>query len=258
MSKDFIFELASSGWRLIFLNWTRVSRTQTHRKKQIGVFLFKSIQYDLIRFGYERVCRLSVLGVNMCGICKYICVCARDSVCICFYLFIYNKFFFLFFWWNFARHVSKRVPYSNETVLLCYENFYKINSIGKKTKDGKKNDEYTDENRKTLSPPYRKRRMCCCVQPLAVSSSSVNRTLKIFHGFSHTLSCSLRKFSQFTVHVREMQCMCECYTVIFKFPVRMFTSACMSTGEQRKPKQPFGTNPFTTMNARRMCRCRGA
>lgn len=142
----------------------------------------------------------------------------------------------------------------------CYVTkiFIKLTQSAKKTKDGKKNDEYTDENRKTLSPPYRKRRMCCCVQPLAVSSSSVNRTLKIFHGFSHTLSCSLRKFSQFTVHVREMECMCECYTVIFKFPVRMFTSACMSAGEQRKAKQPFGTNPFSTMNARRMCRCRGA
>lgn len=66
----------------------------------------------------------------------------------------------------------------------CYVTkiFIKLTQSAKKTKDGKKNDEYTDENRKTLSAPYRKRRMCCCVQPLAVSSSSVNRTLKTFTG----------------------------------------------------------------------------
>lgn len=170
MFKDFIFELASSGWRLIFLNWTRVSRTQTHRKKQIGVFLFKSIQYDLIRFGYERVCRLSVLGVNMCGICKYIRVCARDSVCICFYLFIYNKFFFLFF--GEILRVTSRKEFRTRMKPYCYVTkiFIKLTQSAKKSKDGKKNDEYTDENRKTLSPPYRKRRMCCCVQPLAAAA----------------------------------------------------------------------------------------
>lgn len=71
----------------------------------------------------------------------------------------------------------------------CYVTkiFIKLTQSAKKTKDGKKNDEYTDENRKTLSAPYRKRRMCCCVQPLDVSSSSVNRTLKnLLRVLSHT------------------------------------------------------------------------
>lgn len=147
-----------------------------------------------------------------------ICVCARESVCICFYLFIYNKFFFLFFFGEILR-VTSRKEFRTRMKPYCYVTkiFIKLTQSAKKTKDGKKNDEYTDENRKTLSPPYRKRRMCCCVQPLA--AAALTEHWKIFHRFSHILSCSLRKFSQFTVHVREMECMCECSPLYSNFPL---------------------------------------
>lgn len=184
-------------------------------------------------------------------------MCVRATLFV--YVFIYNKFFFSVFFGEILR-VTSRKEFRTRMKPYCYVTkiFIKLTQSAKKTKDGKKNDEYTDENRKTLSPPYRKRRMCCCVQPLAVSSSSVNRTLKnLSRVLSHTQLLAVKILSVYCPRERDGVYVWV-YTVIFKFPVRMFTGACMSAGEQRKAKQPFGTNPFTTMNARRMCRCRGA
>lgn len=107
----------------------------------------------------------------------YVCVRATLFVYVFIYLFIINSFFCFF---GEILRVTSRKEFRTRMKPYCYVTkiFIKLTQSAKKTKDGKKNDEYTDENRKTLSPPYRKRRMCCCVQPLAVSSSSVNRTLK--------------------------------------------------------------------------------